>query len=141
MVSGTPVVGALQDCHYAVDRVITFAANQPPFTEKHFLSCWAHFQNIRAGTQFTTQWRARGHVAGEAPTLTVVYDLPGGANYLEQRLDNDLEYDKAISIPTETSRARGVEMTLTDAQSDVYFAMDGLTMQYEAETVRIEGRR
>lgn len=141
VVSGTPVVGALQDCHYAVDRVITFAANQPPFTEKHFLSCWAHFQNIRAGTQFTTQWRARGHVAGEAPTLTVVYDLPGGANYLEQRLDNDLEYDKAISIPTETSRARGVEMTLTDAQSDVYFAMDGLTMQYEAETVRIEGRR
>ena len=141
VVSGTPIVGALQDCHYAVDRVVTFAANQPPFTEKHFLSCWAHFQLIRAGTQFTTQWRARGHVAGEAPTLTVVYDLPGGANYLEQRLDNDLEYDKAISIPTETSRARGVEMTLTDAQADVYFAMDGLTMQYEAETVRIEGRR
>ena len=133
--------GVLFRVHYPADRIITYSANQPPFTEKHFLSCWAHFQLIRAGTQFTADWRARGHVAGEAPTLTVVYDSPTGDGWPDTRLENDLEYDKAISIPTEVGRSRGVELTITQAQADVFFAMDGLTMQYEAETVRIEGRR
>ena len=133
--------GVLVRVHYPADRIITYSANQPPFTEKHFLSCWAHFQLIRAGTQFTADWRARGHVAGEAPTLTVVYDSPTGDGWPDTRLENDLEYDKAISIPTEVGRSRGVELTITQAQADVFFAMDGLTMQYEAETVRIEGRR
>lgn len=134
--------GVLGWVHYPADRLITFSANQPPFTEKHFLSCWAHFQIIRGGTQFDVDWRARGHVAGEAPTLTVIYDPPTGESWLDDvRLENDLEYDKAISIPTAVGRSRGVELTLTQAQADVFFAMDGLTMQYDVETPRIEGRR
>lgn len=138
-----PVVGDLLDVHYAVPRVVTFSANQPPFTEKHFKTSYAHYQIIRAGTSFDVDWRARGHLSGEAPTRTVVYDDSYLTNpeAFPTTMSADLEFDQAISVPTQVARARGVELKITDTQADTWFAIDGLTLTYDAETERIERRR
>jgi hypothetical protein len=138
-----PVAGPIDWIHYAVPRVITYSANQPPFTEKHFKGCYGHFQLIRAGSGFDVDWRARQFQAGLAPTKTVTYD----GTYLTDpdafpaTLTHDLEFDQAIMVPTETGRCNGVEVTLTLPQADMYFAMDGLTLTWDAETETIGRRR
>lgn len=130
--------GPLEGVHYAVSRVLTYSANTPPFAERMFQSVYVHLQQLRAGTQFEIDWRARGHVQGDDTELVQIYTET--ADEATERLENDLEYDLERMVRTDVGRARGVEVTWTHEQADVYFALDGLTLTWDEETRRIEGR-
>lgn len=133
-------VGAIAEWVYPVVRRLRFSANQPPFTEKHFETSWASWQILRGGTFYTVNWRARGHSQNECDPLTTTYDDSTSADY-PVTMGEDLEFDFASSTPTEVSRARGLEVTIEHVEADVYFALDGLTVEYTEETPRIEGGR
>lgn len=138
-VSGV-TTGLTQEVHISAPRIVKYAADQPPFSERHMLTQWHHWQRIRGGTRFMVDWRARGHVPGEASQYTIVYDDPDVAGY-PTTIANDLEFDYAVSVPIQTSRVRGLEVTVTQSEADVYWAIDGLTIDWNPETPRIEKRR
>lgn len=123
----------------AVNRQWTFAANQPPGSEYLFNSITLDFEQIRSGISFGVEFRARGKSATMSKTYT--YDPITSAGY-PNTMDVDKEYDQTILVPAALpSRARALEVTISNTWADCYFAQDALVVQYDSVSPIIEGRR
>lgn len=140
--AGLTVAGATVDT-YPVTRTITYASSTEgaPAIEKFFRRAYLGFGRLRGGTRFKVRFRARDKttpsswVTCEYPVQATPTTIPNAIG-----LAANQEYERAVDVATDHTRATGLAVTYQFSQAGVYFAIDSMSLRGDQRSDRTGGR-
>lgn len=125
--------GTLAGLYLKTPRNITYSAQADgmPMVEKFYRNAWANFQLLRGGRTMDVTTRRFGQPASDRITQTVSYD----AN-LATYLYDDLEYMRRVDVPTNQTRAIGLQVTITLGDPVSYWQLGAMVYEMEPKSTR-----
>lgn len=129
--------------YYPIKQTIAYAATTTgaPAVAKWFKRAYFGFEKLRGGLFFRDRYRIRG-AATPSAWLTEQYPTSEVQGTLQTAigLTTDREFEAMRDVPTDESRATGLEVTLELNQACVYSAIDSMTLVYEPTGTDVGGR-
>lgn len=125
--------GSILGLYLVTPRNITYSAQADgmPMVEKFYRNAWANFQMLRGGRDFDVTTRRFGQPDSDRITQTVAYDANLGTY-----LYDDLEYMRRVDVPTNQTRAIGLQVTITLGDPVSYWQLGAMVYEMEPKSTR-----